>query len=365
MAELRNDLLELLRPELAELSAYAPLAGDFTVRLDANEAPPFLSDAARARLAEVAGSTEWQRYPDARSLALRHAIAARTGVTPDEVMAGVGSDEVISVLLTAFARPRGESPVPTVLTTTPSFVMYRQSAKVRGMNLMEVPLDASWDLAESSLLRAIEITPPNVVFIATPNNPTGNAMSRERLERVIEAAAGALVIVDEAYVDYAAGGHLDAFRKYPNVALLRTLSKVGFAALRVGWLIARPEIIRELDKVRLPYNLPTVSQAVATAVLSELGGELEALVKSVRQERERMTRAISEIAGVTVTPSQANFLWVRTERPAGEVFDALLEKKILVRSFHARGGRLAHQLRVTVGTPDENTLFLQALREVV
>ena len=152
------------------------------IRLDANEAPALLSASARARLAEVAGSTAWQLYPDARSAHLREAIAAKTGVGADEVFAGVGSDEVIATLLTALVRPRVKNLVPTVLTTTPSFVMYRQSARARGLNVIEVPLDAEWDLAESSMLKALEMTPPNVVFIATPNNPTGNLMSRDRLE---------------------------------------------------------------------------------------------------------------------------------------------------------------------------------------
>jgi histidinol-phosphate aminotransferase len=242
--------------------------------------------------------------------------------------------------------------------------MYRQSARVRGMNVMEVPLDASWDLAEASLFRALELTPPNLVFIATPNNPTGNLMSRDRLERLIEAAKGALVVVDEAYVDYSAGDHLDLYKKYDNVAVLRTLSKVGFAALRVGWLVARPDLVRELDKARLPYNMPTVSQALATTVLTELGAEVSALAGAVKDERARLSVALEALPRVTLTPSEANFVWIKTDRPAGEVFDALCQKKILVRSFHARGGRLGSQLRVTVGSKGENDAFLEALGEV-
>lgn len=359
-----SKVADLIRPELAELGVYAPLEGDFPIRLDANEAPALLSAGARARLAAVAAATAWERYPDARTAALREAIATRTGVSPGEVFAGVGSDEVIATLLTVLVRPRGKSPAPTLLTTTPSFVMYRQSGRARGWNVMEVPLDAEWDLAESSMARAIEMTPPNVVFIATPNNPTGNLMSPNRLEHVIQAAAGALVVIDEAYVDYSSGDHLDLYRKYDNVALLRTLSKVGFAALRVGWLVARPELVAELDKVRLPYNLPTTSQTLAATVLRELSAEIDALAATVKAERARLCEALAALPRVTLTPSQANFVWLGTERPAGEVFDALCERKILVRSFHARGGRLGSQLRVTVGTREENDAFLQALREV-
>jgi histidinol-phosphate aminotransferase len=353
-----------LRPELAELSAYAPVQGEFAVRLDANEAPALLSAAARTRLAEVAARIDWERYPDATLAELRAAIAAHCGAEPPEVLPGVGSDEVISLLLTALARPRDRGGVATVLTTTPTFVMYRMSARVRGMRVIEVPLAADWDLAAASMVRAIEMSSPNVVFIASPNNPTGTLASRDRLEQVIQAARGALVVVDEAYIAYSGLDQLELWRRHDNVAILRTLSKVGFAALRVGWLLARPELVRELDKVRLPYNLPTLSQRLAVVALTELSSELSQIAEQVITERERLASELEKL-GMSVTPSRANFLWFRTPQSAGAVFDALASRGVLVRSFHTRGGRLAHQLRVTIGTPEENAAFVTALREVL
>ncbi len=363
-----TDLADLVAPELAGLSPYAPNPGRFNVRLDANEAPALLSPAARALLAEEAAHTPWERYPDATAAALRDAIAERTGVSAAEVLVGVGSDEVLSLLLTVLRAPRGPAPVAGLLTTTPTFVMYRISAKVRGMSVMEVPLDSAWDIADDSLLRALEISPPNLVFIASPNNPTGTLASLDRLERVIEAARGALVVIDEAYVDYAdreGGGQLALYRKHENVAILRTLSKVGFAALRVGWLIARAGIVRELDKARLPYNVSTLSQRLAALALTRLGDEVDRITHSVIEERTRVATAVEAIGGISATPSQANFLWLRTERPAVEVFQGLCERSILVRSFHQRGGRLDRQLRVTIGSRAENDAFLAALAEVV
>ena len=282
-------LSELLRPELAELSAYVPEAGDFAVRLDANEAPPLLSEAAKKRLGEVAAETAWERYPDARCTELRRAIAAKHEVSADEVLVGTGSDEVITMLLTALARPRAGNPAATIVTTTPTFVMYRISGRVRGMQVLEVPLDPDWDLADGSILRAIEVSPPNILFIATPNNPTGNPIKRERLINVIEAASESLVVIDEAYADYASSHHLDLYRRYENVAILRTLSKVGFAALRVGWMIGHPELVREIDKVRSPYNAPTASQRLAVTVIDELGGEVRRIASEVIAERERLS----------------------------------------------------------------------------
>jgi histidinol-phosphate aminotransferase len=243
--------------------------------------------------------------------------------------------------------------------------MYRMSARARGLRVIEVPLDDSWDLAVASLTRALDVTPPNVVFIASPNNPTGRLASRDRLIELIEAARGALVVIDEAYVDYAARNQLDLCRAYDNVAILRTLSKVGFAALRVGWLIASPALVAELDKTRLPYNVPAPCQRLATLVLSELAQEVENTTREVCAERERLAKEIAAIDGVDVAPSDANFLWIRTRRPASDVWSGLAERGVLVRSFHSRGGRLLHQLRVTIGTRVENETVLKALREVI
>jgi histidinol-phosphate aminotransferase len=360
-----SPVVDLLRPELSEITPYVPHPGEYAVRLDANEAPPLLSPAARARLAEEAGKLAGERYPDAQAEALRAALAQRTGVSAAEVLVGVGSDEIITMLLTALAQPREPLKTPVVLTTTPTFVMYAMSAKVRGQRVLEVPLDANWDLASSSLSAAVRVAEPSLVFLASPNNPTGNQFSLARLSELIEAVPRSLVVVDEAYVDYSPQNQMELYRRFENVAILRTLSKIGFAGLRVGWLVARPELVREIDKVRQPYNMSSLSQRLGALAVTELAPEIESLVEYVVRERTRVARALSELSRVQVTPSQANFLWLQTERPAVEVFEGLKERGILVRSFHARGGRLAHQLRVTIGTSAENDAFLTAFSDLV
>jgi histidinol-phosphate aminotransferase len=359
------ELSPLLRPELAEIKPYLPVAGEFSVRLDANEAPPLLSESAQMRLAQAAAATLWHKYPDPTSRTLREAIASHCRVAPEEILVGVGSDELITLLLTVLCMPRGSARTASILTTTPTFVMYRMSARIRGLQVLEVPLDADWDLNVTGTLRAIELQAPNLVFVASPNNPTGTMPARDKLVRLIEAASSSLVVIDEAYVDYAASDQLDLFRAYPNVAVLRTLSKIGFAALRMGWLIGRAELVSELDKARLPYNLNSLSQTLATTVLTELAPELDQTVSRVRAERERVAAELAGLASIQPTPSQANFIWLRTQAPAEQVFEGLAERSVLVRSFHQRGGRLANQLRVTIGTPAENAVFLRALREVV
>jgi histidinol-phosphate aminotransferase len=354
----------LLCPDLAELQSYEPRAGSFDVRLDANEPPALLPPEAAAELARALAPTSFHRYPDARALELRRAIADRCDASPDEVLAGVGSDEVIALLLTALARPQGKNPAPTIVTPAPTFVMYRLSARARGFKVVEVPLDAAWDLDVATMRRAVEFARPNLVFVATPNNPTSRQMSLDRLETLIAAAPDAVVVVDEAYVDFAPRSQIHLRRAYPNVVVLRTLSKVGFAALRVGWMIGPADLVREVDKVRQPFNLPEPTQRGATFVLRHLAEETARIAAQVVAERGRLAGALAAL-GFDVTPSDANFLWVDAPRPAGDLVEALAARGVLVKSFHAAGGRLARRLRVTVGLPAENDRFLHEIAQCI
>jgi histidinol-phosphate aminotransferase len=335
------------------------------VRLDANEAPPLTSPCVRDAVARAVERTALERYPDARARELKARIAERTGARPEELLVGTGSDELISLLLIALARPRPPAPRVAVVVPAPTFVMYRITARTHGALAVEVPLDASWDLDVGAMKSAIERMQPSVVFVASPNNPTGNRMTDARLEALLASAGDALFVLDEAYVDYA-GPSLRTWRaRHPRLGILRTLSKVGLAALRIGWLEADEGLVREVDKARQPFNVSATSQAAAAAVLGEAWGEVQAHVAGIVQERARVGAAIRAMPGFDVTPSDANFLWVATPRPAAEVHGALLERGILVRSFHAAGGRLAARLRVTIGTPAENDALLGALAGVV
>jgi histidinol-phosphate aminotransferase len=361
------DWTSLLRPELSELGAYLPAdPPEVRVRLDANEAPPLTSERVRAAVARAVERTALERYPDARARELKARIAERTGARAEELLVGTGSDEIIALLLTALCRPRGAGlPHAVVLTPTPTFVMYRVTAKAHGLKAVEVPLDAGWDLDAGGMRRAMEMMPPNVVFIASPNNPSGNRMSEDRIEAVLASAGDALVVLDEAYVDYA-GESLRGWRaRYPRLSILRTLSKVGLAALRIGWLEADEALVREVDKARQPFNLSATSQAAAAAVLAEAWDDLREHVAGVVRERGRVTQAIRGMAGFDVPTSSANFVWVGTPRPAAQMHAALLARGVLVRSFHGVGGRMANRLRITIGTPDQNDVLLEALRAAV
>ncbi len=355
---------DLLRTELTGLTPYHPDATEVPVRLDANEAPPLLSAAARARLASAAAESPWHRYPDATQTELRRAIAAWADVSPDEVVPGAGSDEVITFLLTAFSRPRSRG-APTVVTSTPTFGMYRMGARLRGFRVLEVPLTRDWRHDVPGLLRAIEVGEPHLVFLASPNNPTGTRLDRDEVARLAAAAPETVIVLDEAYVDYADASCLSLYREHPNVVVMRTLSKIGLASLRLGWLVAAWGLAAEVDKVRQPFNLSSQTQRVATVALTELAGELASTVAFVRQERARVHAALAEFPGVEVTPSEANFLWFRAPKPSSEVFERLRAQGVLVRSFHPAAGRLAHQLRVTMGTAEENDAFLERLAGIL
>jgi histidinol-phosphate aminotransferase len=334
------------------------------VRLDANEASPHRSTRVRDVVASALASAALERYPDARARELKARIAQRTGARAEEIIVGTGSDEIIAVLLAAIGRPRAGAR-PVMLAPTPTFVMYRVTARVHGYTPIEVPLDAKWDLDVAGILRAVEMTRPNVLFIASPNNPTGNRMSDDRISTILEATRDALVVVDEAYIDYA-GESLRSWRaRFPNLAVMRTLSKVGFAALRVGWLEGDEGFVREVDKARQPFNVSATSLAAAAAVLSDAWDEVRAHVDTIVRERERVAAALREVPGVDVAPSSANFLWIGTPLPAAAIHDALIARGVLVRSFHAVGGRLANRLRVTIGTAGENDRFLGALTAVL
>jgi histidinol-phosphate aminotransferase len=355
-----------LRPELEGLRAYVPeVPAGIRVKLDANEAPPMASPAAREAVLAAIARVPLERYPDPTAAELKAAIGARGGARPDEILCGAGSDEVIALLVNALARPRGRSPQAVVLAPSPTFVMYKITAQGHGQKCVEVPLDAAWDLDERAMTMAIEMMTPNLVFVATPNNPTGNAMTEARLTALARAARDAVVVVDEAYADYS-GGSLRRLRaEHPNVAILRTVSKLGLAALRVGWLEADAALVRELDKTRQPFNLSATSQAAVTAALTDAWTEVSEHVAGIVRERARTTAELERLPGVSVTPSAANFLWIRTAKPAGEVRDALIARGVLVRSFHHARGRLEHQLRVSIGSASDNDTFLEALREVL
>jgi histidinol-phosphate aminotransferase len=352
----------LLRPELASMRAYVPVSTGPAIRLDANESPHALPPEATTRLAEELSRVELHRYPDVRAAKLRERIAERSGAHPDEIVIGCGSDEVIAMMLTALATPRVGRARPAALFPEPSFVMFRVSALAQGWEPVAVALDDDWDLDVAASRAAIDEKSPNVIFLPSPNNPTGNLFSRDRIEALIAAAPSSLVILDEAYRPFTASGYRGLRLAHDHVGQLQTLSKLGLAAARVGWAILPKPLAAAVDKVRQPYNLNALSQRAAELCLGELAPYFDRAVDRIVEERTRLAAALATLDGVRVSPSESNFLWVEVPVDAGVLHAALMEKGIVVRSFHASGGRLARRLRITVGTREENEALVAAMR---
>jgi histidinol-phosphate aminotransferase len=347
-----------IRPEIRALSAYhvPPAAG--MIKLDAMENPYRWPETVVDEWLETLRAVELNRYPDPAAGAVRDGLR-RVMAVPDgyEILLGNGSDELIQMLVMAIAAPGN-----TVLSVEPGFVMYRMISTFVGVRYVGVPLRAAdFELDRETLLAAITEHQPALVFLAYPNNPTGNLFDRDILGSVIEAAPG-LVVIDEAYLPFAGADCMDLLDRYEHVLVLRTVSKLGLAGLRLGLLIGRPAWLTELDKLRLPYNINVMTQASAVFACRHWQ-LLTVQTMRIRVDRENLTRQLTGMAGLSVYPSHANFILFRT--PAGRadaVFDALRRAGVLIKNLSHAGGLLADCLRVTVGTRDENAAFLSALR---
>lgn len=350
-----------LRPTLAALSVYdVPPADPSMARMHANECPEPWPPHVMAALAEVVRGVELGRYPDTSGRRLRAVLARRHGCDPERVVLGNGSDEIIMLLLLTLDA-RGPGP-GVVVTPSPSFVMYGHTARMLGMELREVPLTEDLELPGPALDDALHGAA--VCFLARPNNPTGSLWSADRIHALVADHPDVVFVIDEAYGAYAPPGSSLWDPDAPsNQVHMATLSKVGLAALRVGYCIAHPVLALAMNKVRHPYNVSQTSLALAEAVLERFGPEQQAMVARVHENRERLRAVLAAIPGAAVLPSAGNLVLVRL---AGDD-----DPPRLAAHLHARGvlvkdvsrlPRLQRCLRVSVGTRDELDRLADGLR---
>ena len=340
------DLKRLVKKGVCGLKAYNAREIPCKVKLDSNESPYGFGQALKA----VAGIST-NRYPDPEAKMVRTLFARNLGIRPENILQGNGSDELIYYLIATYGGP--------VLYPVPTFSMYGIISQALGEKNIGIALDREFDIDIDRTMRSIRKDRPKLVFLSSPNNPTGNCFSSDRILKIIAGAPG-IVIVDEAYQPFASEmGFLPFLKDFKNLVIMRTLSKVGLAALRLGFLIADPDIIEEVNKVRLPYNVNALSQAVAAAVLGKKN-LLNSAVKKIASERDRLFNEMQKIEGVGPFPSEANFILFSVKDP-DKVFKALLKKGILVRNLN---DAVKGCLRVTVGTPEENTAFIKALGKI-
>jgi len=346
---------KLVRPEVLAMSAYHVADAAGMVKLDAMENPYPLPPALQRQLAERLASVALNRYPEPNPRALRELIQRKMRVPAGmELLLGNGSDDLIQILTLALARPGAALMYPS-----PTFVMYGMNAAFSRMRAVPVPLREDFSFDADAFIARMREEQPALVFLAYPNNPTGVLYPQAEVLRVIEAAPG-LVVLDEAYHVFAGKTFMGALSKYPNLVVLRTVSKLGLAGIRLGYLAGRPEWIEQLNKVRQVYNVNVLTQVAATFVLEHLE-VLEGQAAEIRAERAKLHAALSTLPALTVFPSAANFFLLRVP-DAARSYAALVRQGVLVRNLHPG---LANCLRVTVGTADENRILLNALKEAL
>lgn len=348
----------LLRREILDLHAYHVPDSAGYIKLDAMENPYSLSPALRGEIADAVASVAINRYPDPAAASLKNKIQSLL-VLPDgmAVLLGNGSDELIQLLAMALNKPGA-----TLLSVEPSFVMYKMIATFVGMRYASVPLKEDFSLDLPSTLAAIRREQPALVFLAYPNNPTGNLFSAQDVIQIIEASPG-LVVVDEAYYAFAGDSFIPRLAHYPNLLVMRTFSKLGMAGLRLGFLAGSTAWLEQLEKLRLPYNVGVLPQLVAGKLLEHHEVLLQQ-AEQIKQDRTKLYRQLGQIAAVRVYPSEANFLLFRVAN-ATEVFDGLKRRGILIKNLNGGHPMLSGCLRVTVGTPEENAKFMAALKEII
>ena len=328
-------------------------------KMDANESPFPMEEDVRKKLADwIVNEEDLRYYPDTDATALRKEIAQYYGVKPEQVTCGVGSDQIIEYLAKLFLEP-GDA----ILVPAPSFSMYATSAVLNRGVAIAFELDPEQDFAfpVEQILERMREEQPKILFICTPNNPTGTGIKREQLIRILEQA-DCIVALDEAYGEFSDQSYLDLLESYPNLISLRTFSKAyGLAGLRVGYAIGSVEMIKAIDTVRAPYNLSTFSQKAAEMILGR--PEYKEHVAWIRSERDRIYAAMKKLEGIKglyCFPSDANFLLIKSE--VENLGGKLLERGLLVRKY---SGAMASYIRVSIADQESNDLFITAMQEIL
>jgi histidinol-phosphate aminotransferase len=351
--------LQHVKPAVRQIGAYTLASRRASMKLNQNENPFDLPEAVKRRVVEQAMARSWSRYPDFDPQELLEKLAAFAGWRADGVLAGNGSNELIEALLLVTVGPGTR-----VLVPEPTFTLYALMTKILGGELLPAKLGPDLEYLPQELLSTREALRPPVTIVCSPNNPTGSFLEPEDVAALCAGHDG-LVVIDEAYHEFAGRSVVPLLADHPNLVVLRTFSKaMGMAGLRVGYLLASPELVREVNKARLPYNLNFFAQMAAIAALEEralLSERVDLLVR----ERDELYRRLAHVAGVRPYPSRANFILFELEDADPKaVFEEIYQRGVLIRDVSA-APRLSRCLRVSVGSEEENEAFLAALRHAL
>jgi len=355
---MREDLKSIFNSEVTALRAYSLEPHETSIKINQNENPWETPKQIKDETLRQFESYKWSRYPPFISSDLEQRLAQFAGWTPDGVLAGNGSNELIQALLmvTMSAGKR-------VLISEPTFALYRQVATILGGEVESVPLTSSLKYDTSALQKLIEEKQPDVTIICSPNNPTGCVIDDAALRALLKTSRG-LVVIDEAYHEFAGRTVVPLLKEYENLIVLRTFSKaMAVAALRIGYLLASPDLVREIGKAVLPYNVNVFSQVAAEVAVENYENELRPLVREIVSERDRLFAALSQIDGLAPVASHANFILVKSATDPKRIFSELLARDILIRDVSGYP-MLSEYFRFSVGTPEENDYVLKAIREI-
>lgn len=355
VSSLQDRIDRVIRQDVQGMHGYAVQPSAGMVKLDTMENPFPLPEALRRALGELLAQVPLNRYPAERGDVLRAALAAHAGMPEGcDIVLGNGSDELISMLALACDVPGN-----TVLAPLPGFVMYEMSAKLQGLEFIGVPTTADFELDLPAMLAAVHEHQPALIYLAYPNNPTANLWNDAAIGAIIDAAPG-LVVMDEAYQPFAARDSMARLARHEHVLLMRTMSKFGLAGVRIGYLMGRRELIAEVDKLRPPFNISVLNCEAALFAL-EHADEYARQAAVICSERELLQMKLRDLPGVQAFPSDANMILVRVA-DATRVFEGMRSRRVLVKNISAMHPLLANCVRITIGTPEENLLMIDALK---
>lgn len=357
---MNSKVLQWIRPEVRGQTAYHVTESSDVIKLDAMENPYTWPDPLITKWLELIRGAPINRYPDPAARKLKGRLRESMEIDSSaDVILGNGSDELIQMVIMAVAKSGC-----VVMAPEPTFVMYKIISTWAAMNYVGIPLNSDFSLDLGAMLSAIRKLQPAVVFLAYPNNPTGNLFPRTEVQQIIETAPG-LVVIDEAYHAFAGSSFMDEIGRYDNLLVMRTVSKMGLAGLRLGYMAGLPQWISEIDKLRLPYNISVITQLTVDFAL-EHREILDKQAQAIKAERENIYKTLEQLQGVTVFPTHTNFILFRVAKGRADgIFKGLLENGVLIKNMSPAGGLLQDCLRATIGTPQENATFLKALKAII
>lgn len=352
-------MLNYVNKNIKKLEPYKVPELDYEIKLDANEnpypVPESLPENLKEEIGKIIFNSMWNYYPDPEAKNLRNIIAKENKLEKENILIGNGSDEIILNLMLTFIS-EGKS----ILVHTPTFSMYKILAQIANGNTIEVALDKNFELDKEKMLENVIKDDVAMTFITYPNNPTGNLFDKNLIKEIIEKAKG-LVVIDEAYYEFAKDSFVDKIKKYKNLIILRTFSKAyGMAGLRVGYMFANKEICNEVNKVRLPYNLNKISQLIAEK-LYENKIYFEKIIDEILENKKELKKDLEKIDGLKLFKSDTNSIFFYSEK-SEEIFSSLLEEKILIRKFK---GDMKNYLRITIGKKEDNKKIVKIIEKLL